>query len=272
MDGQRGDEGALFAEYNDELERNIARAVNTSAANVEDACAIAWAKFLRYQPDRERSWKGWLHHVAKREAWRLHRRDIEVSRYASFGDPEAREPWEPQDPRTGFEQIRLEAHDALALLSRVPARRREAAVLHLVGLKYAEIAEVLGLSMTRVDHLLREARAHLHAQIDAERPPADPNERPRVARLAELEREPPQWLTQIVGRPPRAMDPRVVLAWRRAALAVEDYRTTTGTHLRDGLGPRPLDLGAAALFDRAEDLVDRLREARQRERGVHLDR
>jgi hypothetical protein len=55
MGHQQGDEADLFAAFNDQLQRQVARAVNTSRANVEDACAMAWATFLRRQPDRDRT-------------------------------------------------------------------------------------------------------------------------------------------------------------------------------------------------------------------------
>jgi hypothetical protein len=32
-------------------------------------------EFMRYQPDRNRSWQGWLVTTAEREAWRLHRKE-----------------------------------------------------------------------------------------------------------------------------------------------------------------------------------------------------
>ena len=45
--------------------------VNSSLETADDACAFAWVQFMREQPDREQSWRGWLFRVAQREAWRL---------------------------------------------------------------------------------------------------------------------------------------------------------------------------------------------------------
>jgi len=68
---QQGDEAELFALYNDELMRRVRGAVRTSPETVEDACSIAWAQFLRHQPDRKRDWRAWLFKTAQREAWAL---------------------------------------------------------------------------------------------------------------------------------------------------------------------------------------------------------
>jgi hypothetical protein len=53
----RGDEDELIRSYTPVLERRLAWAVNTSAANPEDAIAFAWMVFLRRQPDRDGAWR-----------------------------------------------------------------------------------------------------------------------------------------------------------------------------------------------------------------------
>ena len=68
----RGDEGELFARYHSTLCARVARWVNTSSANVDDACAIAWLQLVRCQPRRE-SVLPWLTTIAIREAVRLDR-------------------------------------------------------------------------------------------------------------------------------------------------------------------------------------------------------
>jgi len=70
----RGDEGELFREFNDQLMRAISRNVRVSSPQVvEDACALAWSRFLVCQPDRDRHWQGWLFRVAQHECWRIER-------------------------------------------------------------------------------------------------------------------------------------------------------------------------------------------------------
>src|SRR3954454_10726219 len=80
-----GDEAELYREYNDHLMGLIARCVRTtSPQTVEDACAFAWAEFLRYQPDRSRNWRSWLFRTAEREAWRIERRATGHAALRSF--------------------------------------------------------------------------------------------------------------------------------------------------------------------------------------------
>lgn len=224
---QRGDEGKLFESFNDELLRSVRRAVRgPSQANIEDACAIAWVQFLRYQPARDRSWQGWLVTVARREAIKLHTRELAVRHHGFMEEGNLDRVPEPADPRPSPQLQHLELKEALGVLSRVPERRREAARLRLTGLKYTEIADELGVSRGRVDKLLSEADAHMHAQlIERQRVHSGP---PRLARLRELEAYPPLWLLRIISRPPGVTRSNVLLAWRRAALALDDYRADVG--------------------------------------------
>jgi hypothetical protein len=79
------------------------------------------------------------------------------------------------------------------------------------------------LTYTRVNDLLAEANAVLREErgrVAVVRVHASP----RAARLYELEDKPPQWLRSAIARRPAVTgDPRAVLAWRRAALAIDDY-------------------------------------------------
>lgn len=92
---------------------------------------------------------------------------------------------------------------------------------------------------------------------------------PRAERLRELEDSPPTWLAPEIGRPPRgsrrgrhAYATRL-LSWRRAALAIEDYRRLTGFNSEDhALGLRPREESLAESFDaavRAIEVVGQLR-------------
>ena len=67
----RGDEPELYLAFNHELVKSIARDVRATPEDIEDACSFAWIQFFRYQPDRDRNWKGWLYRTAQRETWRL---------------------------------------------------------------------------------------------------------------------------------------------------------------------------------------------------------
>ncbi|MDQ3741593.1 MAG: hypothetical protein M3389_11700 [Actinomycetota bacterium] len=71
----QGDDAQLFSVFHAELQRTVRRVVNTSAANIEDACADAWLALLRYDPERRPTIRGWLVVVAIREAVRRDRLD-----------------------------------------------------------------------------------------------------------------------------------------------------------------------------------------------------
>src|SRR5215218_6027216 len=199
---QQGDEAELFALYNDALMRRVARVVRTSPETIEDACSIAWAQFLRHQPDRD---------------------DLEA---------------------------------AVDVLQRLPPRLRRVAFLRATGHRYSEIQEITGDSRTRVSQLIRRANEQIREalqelEVDTRPPP------PRAERLHQFESSPPEWLRQEIGPPPRSRGGRRANAsrlrdWRRAALAIEDYRVLTGfdSEVR-ALGVRPGDEPSARAYDLA---------------------
>jgi RNA polymerase sigma factor (sigma-70 family) len=268
---QRGDEDELFRSFNDELMRSVRGAVRTSAANIEDACAIAWSQFLRYQPDRDGNWRGWLFTVARHEAVNLavgdrqHRHFTSAEEAGTDGSPE------PVDPRPEPQLLRMELIEALELLGRVPERRREAARLRVIGLSYAEVAAALGISYTRVNALLAEARRYMYADVAGAR--AEVSRHPRVARLHRLEQDTPRWLAKLIGRPPAVTQPEAMLPWRRAALAIDRYRTERRlSESRYGLGERPSDIEAARQYDRVRELIAASKASRQIGRGRAVER
>jgi hypothetical protein len=67
----RGDELDLYAGHYAELARKIARDVNATREDVEDACAFTWQEVFRVHPDRDGNRHGRLYRTAQREAWRL---------------------------------------------------------------------------------------------------------------------------------------------------------------------------------------------------------
>src|SRR3954447_4477426 len=70
----RGDEERLYIAHANRLRRIVTANVNTSVANIEDACSFAWLQLVAKDPRRETVF-GWLARVAIREAIRLDRRD-----------------------------------------------------------------------------------------------------------------------------------------------------------------------------------------------------
>jgi RNA polymerase sigma factor (sigma-70 family) len=258
---QQGDEAELFELYNDQLMRRLTRTVRTSPEVIEDACSIAWAQFLRHQPDRNREWRAWLFKTAQREAWVLDRARHETR---PFQGDSGEGSWvaEPTDRRDPFRE-RDEFEAAVDVLAQLPPRLRRVAFLRATGHRYSEIQEITGVSRTRVFHLIRRANDHIRAALE-ELDAAQLAMPPRAERLRELESSPPDWVTRTIGRPPRGQGSRQgyatrLLDWRRAALAIEDYRQLTGFDSRvHALGVRPSDEPYAQAFDTAQHAIDKV--------------
>jgi DNA-directed RNA polymerase specialized sigma24 family protein len=201
--------------------------VNTSPSLIDVACAFAWVQFIRRQPDRDRNWRAWMVTVVEREAWRLHSGESRATSL-TVDSSDGLVVWDRADPRDRTGE-RLELREALEMMRRIPERRREVAFLKAIGLRRREIGEILGLSETRVDHLGREATAWLRREREIMEQPRTP----RAVRLRELESSPPKWLVSSIGRPPGLhVGMGGLLAWRRAALAVEDESGYVGAGAR----------------------------------------
>jgi DNA-directed RNA polymerase specialized sigma24 family protein len=125
-----GDEAELFALYHVTLRARVARWVNTSSANLDDACAIAWLQLLRCQPKRE-TILSWLTTVAIREAVRIDR----AARRTSYVDTDDLSNESVADP-----ELQRDALDALDALAGLPERQRQLAALQASGFTYDEIA------------------------------------------------------------------------------------------------------------------------------------
>ena len=244
--------------------------MRTSPDIVDDACNFAWTEFIRYQPDRDRNWRAWLVKTAQREAWRLNATEAANVGFEVPGSQDLLH--EPIDPRDTV-ALRGELRAALDLLAAVPERRREAKALQVTGYSYEEIGERLGLGHTRVNALVAEANAAIRREHSRVAPDQQPRS-PRAARLQELEEQPPRWLAQAIGQPPGTTGPSgALLAWRRAALAIDDYRRDQGVKLGDvGLGRRPADPSAARAYELAAHAATRARQARDPTRRRSLER
>ena len=143
----------------------------------------------------------------------------------------------------------------------VPERRRDIKALQVTGFSYQEIARMRGMSYSRVNRLIAEANQVIREEQGRENV-GRTHASPRAARLEQLEDKPPPWLQGAIGRRPAVTgDPRALLAWRRAALAIDDYRRVHERDLGDdALGRRPQEADAAPTFDLADSAIGRARE------------
>jgi RNA polymerase sigma factor (sigma-70 family) len=254
----RGDELDLYGEFHFELVRKVERRVNTSRENVDDACAFAWMQFFKHQPDRDGEWKGWLYRVATRRAFaldRLDRRDVDL--VDDLGHD-----IELEDPRDRHGE-RDEFIAAVQELQRLPLRLQRLVLLRSQVETQQELADRVGLSHGRVSVLLAKVARLVDARSarSAQPEPALP---PRAARLRELETDPPEWLVKAIGRPGANKSPSaLVLAWRRTALLIDDYRRRSGQRsASDAIGPTPLDRDARRAHRRAEQAIQDMAEFR----------
>jgi len=154
-----GDEAQLYAAHADHLRRVVAMRVrNVTADVIEDACAEAWAQFLRVQPHRENP-VGWLVVAAMRYAIRERNRP----RPASLDAP-LRHGVDEADATTLLQRLPEREREsdlaisALQTLSQLPARQREILALHVGGYSYAEIAAQLNATIRTVERQMARAR------------------------------------------------------------------------------------------------------------------
>ena len=258
----RGDELDLYADFHADLLHTVRANVRAAPDVIEDACSFAWVEFLRLQPDRDRNWQGWLFRTAQREAWRLNASDWREREYVDCNGKVQEAP----DPADHHEQ-RLEFHAALEELRKLPPRLQQVVLVNSQVHKQADVAEILGVSRPRVAQLLVEAALKV-AALNEERHAAErPVAVPRAARLRELEQDPPSWLAAAIGTLPERSksSASVVLAWRRAALAIDDCRRVACHHdPYVSIGPRPIEPAAKRAWLRAERAISDVAQERER--------
>ena len=93
---------------------------------------------------------------------------------------------------------------------------------------------------------------------------------PRAARLRELEQHPPEWLSTVIGTCPTRLKSSagVILAWRRAALAIEDYGRITGyENSNEAIAFVPRDHRHKRAYIAAERAILRVGAERERRKG-----
>jgi hypothetical protein len=141
-------------------------------------------------------------------------------------------------------QFREDFGEAMAELRQLPKPMREVVFVASQVRRHRDLGEILDMPESRVGHLPASAAAYLREagerRTERDRPVASR----RAAPLRKLQDAPPEWLIEAVGRPP-ARDKNAsasILAWRCAALAIDDYRHDHDwTSPHKGLGPRPTD-------------------------------
>jgi hypothetical protein len=250
----RGDELDLYGDFNHLLVRELMRDVRFTQKIAEDAAADAWISLFREQPDRaDGHWRVWLVRVAEREATRLADQALNeppsLDAFATSNDL--------ADPRDRTEE-RLDFDAAMQALRRLTPRMQQAVVLNSQLPRQADVARMMNVSRGRVAELLAQAARRFADDAHAGDERASAAASPRARVLRELQDEPPKWLTAAVGTcPHRSMsNATFILAWRRAALAIHDYRTAHHhASPTDAIGRPPDEPAARRAYRRANEAI-----------------
>ena len=142
----------LYITHANRLRRVVGSIVNTSDANLEDACSFAWLQLLTTDPRRD-TIGSWLVKVAVREAWRL---DRQQRRTIPIEDELARAP-----VRADPVEVRTLLVETIEALPGIHERKREMLLLHATGFTMREIAEAHDISPARARELVYRARLQL---------------------------------------------------------------------------------------------------------------
>src|SRR3954447_22384882 len=165
----RGDEERLYIAHANRLRRTVAANVNTSPANIEDACSFAWLQLVVKNPLRETVF-GWLVKVAIREAIRLDRRDRGITSIEDAPDHVLATRSADADATE-----RVLIAEVIDELVGIHPRKRAMLVMHTAGFTSAEIAAAHDIHPSRARALIYQARLQLRARMG--RPGVDPRSR-----------------------------------------------------------------------------------------------
>ena len=261
----RGEEAELFERYHRRLIRATAHQVVTTPENVDEACAFAWVQLLAHDVRRETAY-AWLKEVARREAIRLAKLDRTIVPLGQ--EPGALDPELLPSNRGNPDVTPDRWEGALARLRELPERDARAVAMRAFGWRYEDIGRELGVNTARVNQILTRADMHLYELEERERPARTA----KVARLRQLETDPPRYLRDAIGALPKISRKSglegIRLEWRRLALAIEDYRTAFGvSDPRRAFGPHPRTRGQRWQRDQLRERIDRYVVDLDRARG-----
>ena len=149
-------DAALYGSYAQRLLRSVARQVNTTPENIEDACHFAWAQYLSHaeQVARDRA-HAWLATTAIRHAYKLHARERRAGSLEAALE-RGNEPVARDDPARA-----AELRERLALLHQLPVRQQRMVWLQAAGLSYSEISARTGDSLRTTERQVLRARRRL---------------------------------------------------------------------------------------------------------------
>ena len=149
-----------YAELAPKLQRSVGRNVRAPDCLIEEACQVAWSRWLVHQDEvAPGSMLGWLTTTAMREALRLLKLQ---SRHVSLDAPSPPEGQVVELPvRTPGPEQMVEFRDRLAEVRQLPVRQQTAVWMQSFGYDYREIAARTGSTRRTVERQLKQARRRL---------------------------------------------------------------------------------------------------------------
>lgn len=229
---------------------------------------------MDHQPARDGNWQGRLFRTAQLEAWALSRRERRQIGFTEFDRATANVPAHLGVPDAL--QIHQDVRDALALIGRLRPRLQRIALMRGLGFRYSDISAITGDSRSRIGQLTSLANQEISHMLATRRNSIASNS-PRAQRLLELESDPPEWLTERIGRLPKnsrrvAGSTHTRRVWRRAAVALDDLRSAVGADdFPRALALPPRDADLRRLHDTASRALAELTQTRSREMGRLID-
>jgi len=150
---------ALYAALSHRLEQLVRMDVRAPEAVIEDACQVAWIRFVRHSGRvRRDAVLSWLATTAVREAYKLTRRESrELSLDAALEQADGL-PGAPKSP--GPHDV-LEQRERLAGIRALPERQQRLLWLHAFGYSYTEMAAHDGISRRTVERQLLRAKGRV---------------------------------------------------------------------------------------------------------------
>lgn len=142
------------------LERIVSRNVTAPAGVIEDACQVAWSRWLlRRDEVASGALLAWLATTATREALRMlrtKRREVSLDAAMSAGAEVIELPTRAPGP-----DDLAQLHERLAEVRRLPVRQQQMVWLVGLGFDYAEIGVCTGDTHRTVERQLHRARHRL---------------------------------------------------------------------------------------------------------------
>jgi RNA polymerase sigma-70 factor (ECF subfamily) len=165
--GDRAAFAALVREHQDEvytLARRLVGDPHLAADVAQETLIRAWRALPNFRGDAKLS--TWLHRITVNTAW-THKQRARRHQGASIEDHlELAAPVDASHPEVAGEVLELRGRLRFAL-DRLPEAQREVVVMKDVyGWSHAEIAEVMGISVTAAKVRLHRARARLARDLE----------------------------------------------------------------------------------------------------------